>query len=132
LSTVRSPKPGADAATAEGGLPRNFLRPCLLLLLKEGVGYGYDLHERLREFGVRRSDPGFLYRTLRALEREGLIKSWWELSEVGPPRRTYELSTEGDDWLRGCADTLRQGVQLLARFADRYSGVMTQTAGPRP
>ncbi|MGH2704880.1 MAG: PadR family transcriptional regulator [Actinomycetota bacterium] len=123
----------ADAATAEGGLPRNFLRPCLLLLLREGVGYGYDLHERLREFGVRRSDPGFLYRTLRSLEHEGLITSWWELSEVGPPRRTYELSAEGEDWLHGCADTLRHGQQLLTRFADRYAGLaQPNTSGPRP
>ncbi len=55
-------------------LPKNFLRPCLLLLLREQPAHGYDLLERLRPLGFARDDPGRLYRTLRALEREGLVE----------------------------------------------------------
>ena len=36
----------------QGGLPKNFLRPCLLLLLSEGQAHGYDLLVRLADFGV--------------------------------------------------------------------------------
>jgi DNA-binding PadR family transcriptional regulator len=50
------------------GLPRNYLRPCLLLLIAEEPSYGYDLLLRLGELGLRHVDPGMLYRLLRAME----------------------------------------------------------------
>ena len=53
-------------------LPKNFLRPCLLLLLREERAHGYDLLERIQSLGFDGSDPGGLYRALRALENDGL------------------------------------------------------------
>src|SRR2546422_789823 len=103
----------------QGGLPKNFLRPCLLLLLSEGQAHGYDLLVRLADFGVK-VDPGGLYRTLRAFEREGLVRSRWETSDSGPARRTYVLTPEGDNWLRLWGGTLRESRRFLDRFLDRY------------
>lgn len=102
------------------GLPRNFLRPCLLLMIGEAPSYGYDLLERLRAMGFKQVDPGLLYRTLRAMEQEGLLVSDWMDSEVGPPRRTYELSDEGLDWLHAWAGSVRQTEQIIALFLGRY------------
>lgn len=100
-------------------LPRNFLRPCLLLLLKEGQSHGYDLMVRLADFGLR-VDPGGLYRMLRTLEREGLVKSRWETSGAGPARRNYTTTTDGENWLRLWGGTLRESRKILDRFIDRY------------
>src|SRR5919198_1277095 len=83
------------SAEAQPVLPRNFLRPCLLLLLREQPAHGYELLERLRPLGFTRDDPGGLYRALRALERDGLVASEWEVSDLGPDRRTYQLTREG-------------------------------------
>jgi DNA-binding PadR family transcriptional regulator len=58
------------------------------LLLSEGQSHGYDLLVRLADFGVK-VDPGGLYRTLPAFEREGLVRSQWKTSDAGPARRTY-------------------------------------------
>lgn len=102
------------------GLPRKFLRPCLLLLIGERPSYGYDLLERLREFGFHQADPGMLYRSLRAMEQEGLVRSDWTDSELGPPRRTYKLSEEGADWLHAWAGSLRETRRLLDGFLVRY------------
>lgn len=102
------------------GLPRNFLRPCLLLMIGETPAYGYDLLERLREVGFAKVDPGLLYRTLRAMEQEGLVQSNWADSEVGPPRRTYELSEEGLDWLHAWAGSLRETERTISLFLGRY------------
>ena len=49
-----STEPGLPA------LPKNFLRPCLLLLLREQAAHGYQLLDRLRAFGFEGSDPGGL------------------------------------------------------------------------
>ena len=76
-----STEPGLPA------LPKNFLRPCLLLLLREQAAHGYQLLDRLRAFGFEGSDPGGLYRALRKLEGEGLVQSAWQPSGAGPDRR---------------------------------------------
>lgn len=103
------------------GLPRNFQRPCLLLLIGEKPSHGYDLLDRLRDLGFKQADPGLLYRSLRAMEQEGLVKSDWEVSELGPPRRRYELSDEGKDWLHAWAGSLRETERMLDRFLHRYA-----------
>jgi poly-beta-hydroxybutyrate-responsive repressor len=102
-------------------LPKNFLRPCLLLLLREQPAHGYDLLERLRPLGFNRDDPGRLYRALRALENDGLVQSVWEKSSSGPDRRMYELTREGMQTLRESATALRSTNELLEVFLSRYT-----------
>jgi Transcriptional regulator PadR-like family len=70
--------------------PRNFLQPCLLLLLREQPDHGYELAARLRPMHDGDGDAGGVYRALRSLERQGLVRSEWHTSDVGPARR--ELS----------------------------------------
>ena len=101
-------------------LPRNFLRPCLLLLLREESAHGYDLLERLRPFGFGRDDPGRLYRTLRGLEDEGLVQSAWETSAAGPARRIYRLTRAGMQELHEQAKALAQTSEALGVFLSRY------------
>lgn len=107
----------------QGGLPRNFLRPCLLLLLAEEPSHGYDLLERLERLGLGGTDPGGLYRTLRAMEQEGLVTSTWELSDMGPARRTYRLTDEGLEWLHVWAGALRESSRILGEFLGHYERV---------
>lgn len=113
-----------------GGMPRNYLRPCLLLLLAEAPAHGYDLLQQIGEFGLDDADPGGLYRTLRAMEQEGLVRSWWEPSEAGPARRSYALTDEGREWLHAWAGSLREVRRFLGRFLERY-GTIDTLAGPR-
>lgn len=111
------------------GLPRNFLRPCLLLMIGEAPSYGYDLLERARGVGFK-VDPGLLYRSLRAMEQEGLVRSGWTDSEVGPPRRTYELSDDGLDWLHAWAGSLRETQRTIGQFLGRYDAFAADPARP--
>ncbi len=129
MSTLTEPPPGA--------LPKNFLRPCLLLLLREHPAHGYDLLERLRPLGFSRDDPGRLYRALRALEADGLVRSAWEPSENGPARRSYELTRPGMEALHEAAQSLLETTSILDVFLSRYSefvalGRERQPARPRP
>lgn len=109
---------------APGGLPRNYLRPCLLLLLAEGASHGYELLEQVSVLGMQKADPGGLYRTLRAMEQEGLVDSCWEHSQSGPARRTYDLTEEGQDWLHAWAGSLREVHKLLGRYLERYEALV--------
>ncbi|HZD66382.1 MAG TPA: helix-turn-helix transcriptional regulator [Acidimicrobiales bacterium] len=100
--------------------PRNFLRACLLLLLRERPDYGYDLIERLGALGVPHEDPGAVYRTLRGLERGGLVRSGWAQSSAGPARRTYELTPAGQEALETCGHALDQCRRIIEGFLDRF------------
>jgi PadR family transcriptional regulator, regulatory protein PadR len=106
------------AETAQ--LPKEFLRPCLLLLLRERSAHGYDLLERLRPLGFVRHDPGGLYRALRALERDGYVRSSWQPSRSGPDRRTYEITRSGKEELHRRARVLAGTRATLGVFLSRY------------
>jgi len=125
----------ADTDSADGlprGLPRNFLRPCLLLFIAERPSHGYDLLERLNDIGYQRAEPGGLYRTLRLMEQEGLIASDWGASDVGPRRRTYRLSEDGLDWLHAWAGSMRYTQNVLNSFLSRYEVVATAGHAEHP
>ncbi len=113
--------PVGDYDDPVGGQLKNFLRPCLLLLLLEGPAHGYDLLERLKDFGFSKSDPGGVYRTLRALEHEGVVHSTWETSTAGPARRTYTITPEGEDQLAAWATVVEESRRTLEGFLDRYA-----------
>jgi PadR family transcriptional regulator, regulatory protein PadR len=99
-------------------LPRNFLRPCILLLLREESAHGYDLLQRLRPFGFVRDDPG-LYRALRALEQDGLVRSSWDESGSGPDRRVYRVTRAGLEELHRSAKSLANVREALEAFLAR-------------
>lgn len=105
------------------GLPRNFVRSCVLLLTAESESHGYDLLDRLSSLGVVGADAGGLYRVLRSMEQEGLLASRWETSDAGPARRTYTLTDDGMDWLHAWAGAHRETIRTLDRFIDRYRTV---------
>lgn len=105
----------------EPPLPRNYLRPSVLLLLREQSGHGYDLLQRLTALGFRRDDPGRLYRALRGLEQDGFVRSSWEGSAGGPDRRVYELTRAGMEELHVQARALAESEAALAAFLSRYA-----------
>jgi len=104
---------------------KRFLQPCLLLLIAESPGHGYDLLDRLATFGFER-DPGGLYRTLRTKEREGLVRSQWELSGAGPGRRRYELADTGREQLNVGVHALVDTRNILDTYLERYRMVQQQ------
>jgi PadR family transcriptional regulator PadR len=107
----------------QGGLPRNYLRASLLLLIAESPAHGYDLLEQIGELGLRNVDPGGLYRALRVMEQDGLVASWWEHSSAGPARRSYRLTDEGVEWLHAWAGALREGRRFLTAYLGRYDAI---------
>jgi len=59
--------------------------------------YGYQIAKLLDEYSGDESfmKQGALYPVLRQLESNGLLESQVEPSVSGPPRRYYEITTEG-------------------------------------
>lgn len=112
--------PAAGSPEDELVQPAGLLRACLLLLLGERAGHGYDLHERLRPFGFDRTDPSRSYRALHWLERADLIEAHWETAGPGPARRVYQLTPRGTAALERSVHSLHQRNRALARHLARY------------
>jgi poly-beta-hydroxybutyrate-responsive repressor len=104
--------------------PRNFLQPCLLLLLRERSDHGYELVARLRPMHDGDGDAGGVYRALRSLERHGLVRSEWRSSDVGPSRRTYHLTSDGLAVLEAQVGGLQHVQDVLQLFMQRYARVL--------
>jgi poly-beta-hydroxybutyrate-responsive repressor len=84
----------------------DLLTTTLLAFLKNWNAYGYQLTQRLAEAGLPAFDSGTVYRTLRQLERTGMVSSFWDTSESGPARRMYSLTKAGELFLSGWIDVL--------------------------
>jgi PadR family transcriptional regulator, regulatory protein PadR len=94
-----------------------FGEPVLLGLVAGGPTHGYELLERLPPIlGEERVDVGNLYRSLRALEDEGLVTSEWRADLPGPAKRTYTLTADGHALLAVWLDSLGKLGDSLARF----------------
>lgn len=100
--------------------PRDHFRASLLLLLREGPAHGYDLPGLLVPLGLGGTDRGFVYRTLRAMEADGLVASEWDQSPAGPARRVYSVTAAGTAWVAGAVGALREADRQMAGWLSRY------------
>ena len=110
---------GPRAAEAR---PRNWLVPVILLSLRDWNSYGYELMERATAFGFEAMNPGTLYRTLRQMEKDGIVESTWETSKGGPARRMYSITDAGKTYLDFWAKSLEQYQQTMDAFFRLYTG----------
>lgn len=103
------------------GTPKNFIIPVVLLLLKDWQGHGYELMQKLTQFGFYSIDQGNLYRILRQLEKDELVSSQWDTSSGGPAKRIYSLTSAGEQYLQIWADSLGHYQKMLDQFFNMYS-----------
>jgi PadR family transcriptional regulator, regulatory protein PadR len=110
--------------------PRDHFRASLLLVLGEVPSHGYDLPTLLGPLGLGGTDRAFVYRTLRAMEADGLVASAWDPSPSGPARRTYTVTPAGRQWAVVASATLREADGYMAAWLDRYRALRRQ-GGPQ-
>jgi len=102
--------------------PRNWLEAVILLSLSEWNSYGYELMGRARMFGFEAMNTGTLYRTLRRMEKDGVVESSWETSRGGPARRMYTITGSGDAHLDIWAKSLERYQRSVDDFFELYGG----------
>lgn len=123
--------PGAQQPGAQNSGPaeplsgwsfRDFLVPYVLLALSMQRAHGYLIEQYLRGLGLVNVELSTLYRTLRQLEKNGLVSSTWEPGPEGPARRIYWLTDTGRWWLDAGAAALAGYRDIIDRFFGSYSG----------
>jgi len=113
-------------------LPGDMLTAHLLAQMKGWTGYGYELAKRLEESGVRDYNTGSLYRTLRQMEKHGLISSLWDTSESGPAKRMYTMTSGGTLFLRNWLRVVDMHKSMLEQFLDIEDPATADKKGEKP
>jgi PadR family transcriptional regulator, regulatory protein PadR len=100
-------EPGDERTHRLIQLRRGALPHCVLAVLADGERYGFELVRLLTETHDLGTSEGTIYPLLSRLRRDGLVETTWRESDSGPPRRYYQLTTDGERTLAAFKDDWR-------------------------
>jgi len=94
MDEEKNSKPGS-------GRQERYLQASILLGLISKPSYGYELIGNIQSYGFIEGDapPGMIYRHLRQMEEDNLVRSEWETKEAGAAKRIYTITQEGREVL---------------------------------
>ena len=77
---------------------KGMLEFCILMIVSRRAAYASELIARLKEARLIVVE-GTLYPLLTRLKNDGMLTYHWEESTAGPPRKYYEITTLGRQFL---------------------------------
>ncbi|MGL4773718.1 MAG: PadR family transcriptional regulator [Clostridium sp.] len=77
-------------------LLKGIMEGVILKVISKEETYGYEIYQKLQEYGFDEFAEGSLYPLLLRLEKNKLIKSVKKQSPFGPDRKYYSLTEEGE------------------------------------
>lgn len=97
---------GLTMKKVDEGLTKGMLDLVVLGMLKTKSMHGYGIIKAIRKtFGIY-FGPSTVYPFLKDLEKNGHIKSQWDMNH-DRPRKVYSLTPNGDSFLIGAEQALR-------------------------
>lgn len=91
---------------------KGVLEFCILSILAQKEAYPSEIIDKLKE-GKLIVVEGTLYPLLTRLKNAGLLKYRWEESKSGPPRKYYELTQVGIEFLKELESTWNNLVHAV-------------------
>ena len=104
-----------DLENTKAQMRKGILEYCILSVLSRNSCYASDIIRELKEARVIVVE-GTLYPLLTRQKNAGLLSYRWEESQQGPPRKYYELTAEGREYLADLDkswDELVESVNLI-------------------
>jgi PadR family transcriptional regulator, regulatory protein PadR len=87
-----------DLENNKAQMRKGILEYCILSVLSRNSCYASDIIKELKEAKVIVVE-GTLYPILTRQKNAGLLSYRWEESQQGPPRKYYELTEQGKNYL---------------------------------
>jgi len=106
-----------DLENTKAQMRKGILEYCILSVLSKDSCYASDIIKELKEVKVIVVE-GTLYPLLTRLKNSGLLSYRWEESQQGPPRKYYELTPDGREYLKDLDiswDELVDSVNLIRK-----------------
>jgi PadR family transcriptional regulator PadR len=102
-----------DIIPFETEMNRGFLQVLVLVLLEKQM-YGYAMVKQMEEKDYS-LEESTLYPLLRRLEKKGLIKGVWDVTE-DRPRKFYIITKDGRDVRAGLLKIWQQQNAIMSRL----------------
>ncbi|SHH18443.1 PadR family transcriptional regulator [Thermosipho atlanticus] len=109
-----------------GRYRKTFIEPFILLIIAETPIHGYEIANRLSEFGIQLiglGQMGNLYRILTKLENEKLIYSKWDTNRQGPSKKIYYITPKGIEYLKKSKEELLKVKKVIDKFIMKVSKI---------
>ena len=107
-------------------LRKGLLEYCVLLVLRRGESYGYEIVQALKRVEDLTVSESTVYPILGRLREEGFLKSRDVPSAAGPPRRYFALTPRGKV---GLAE-MNAYWPMLTQALDDLKSEKNKEAGP--
>ncbi|MEI8050281.1 MAG: PadR family transcriptional regulator [Actinomycetes bacterium] len=98
---------------------RGSIEYCVLALLQGEPRYGLDITRTLSSADGLVTSEGTIYPLLTRLRRDGLVESFWQESDAGPPRRYYRITDPG-------RSALIAFIGQWTKFRDAVDGILSE------
>lgn len=95
-------------------LLKGILEGCVLAVIARGETYGYEILGQLEKHGFENLGEGTLYPVLTRLDKNGYISCRKAKSPLGPVRKYYSMTPEGERRL----DTFKEDYERITASAD--------------
>jgi len=104
------------------GRQERYIQASVLLGLVSAPSYGYELISTIQSFGFIEgtAPPGMIYRHLRQMEEDNMVRSEWETKEAGAAKRIYTITDEGREVLDLWIQFMQAGADKLNHFIQMY------------
>ncbi len=104
-----------NADNIKSQMRKGYLEYCILLILQKKPAYASDIISELKDAKLIVVE-GTLYPLLTRLKNSELLDYKWEESTQGPPRKYYEMTPKGINFLaelENAWDEINQVVQKI-------------------
>ncbi|HBI16370.1 MAG TPA: PadR family transcriptional regulator [Desulfobulbaceae bacterium] len=108
--------------TPGSGRQERYIQASILLGLNASPSYGYELINTIQRYGFIEgaAPPGMIYRHLRQMEEDNLVRSEWETQDAGAAKRIYTITEEGREVLELWVRYMELQASKLQAFVQRY------------
>lgn len=99
---------------------KGILEYCILNIISRGEVYASDLIDELTSAKIIVVE-GTLYPLLTRLKNAGLVEYKWVESQTGPPRKYYNITDSGSDFLENLDSTWKELVKSTDQIISKKS-----------
>jgi PadR family transcriptional regulator PadR len=107
-----------DLENTKAQMRKGILEYCILSILSRSSCYASDIIKELKDAKVIVVE-GTLYPLLTRQKNAVLLSYRWEESPQGPPRKYYELTKEGKEYLADLDDSWNELVESVKLIRTR-------------
>lgn len=100
-------------------LMKGTLEGCILKILQKETTYSYEIVVRLNAFGFTEVREGTIYPLMLRLEKKKLVSSEFCPSPLGPSRKYFALTAEGEVLLKEFEEAWEETKMVVERILGR-------------